>query len=371
MICGFSSMRAASRLFFLSLLLLSSAGLRAQDQTRERDARITLSGHYGFLISHHSTMRYLVKGHVGGMELTWAKPTYGEQQWHRIYDHPTWGFSYIHLDLANPKVLGNLDGLYGFINFPKGRKKRTNIRVGLGLAYLSQRFDRLENHKNIAIGSHLNGLISLGINRDFKLSKHLRLATAISLTHASNGSSKVPNLGINIPTVSLGLTYDLAKEARKKITDSLPAADEKVRYTAIAASGFTEIEPVGGKKYIITEVMGHAAWPLGHAWHVTGGIDLMYNPANIEKLERDTIAVSGSFQNMQPGVKLGGEMFIGRLSMPLEMGVYLYTKMKRNGLIYHRLGLRYQLNERWLVNFTMKTHFAKADYLAWGVGYRF
>jgi hypothetical protein len=365
------SMRTVSRLFFLALLLLTISTLSAQQQNSSRDFKIGITGHYGFLIAHHSTMQYLVKGHIGGFELTWSKPTFGEQEWQRVYNFPEWGVSYLHMELANPEVLGNLHGVFGYFNFPKGKKKRTNFRMGFGVAYLTQHFDRVENHKNIAIGSHLNGLVNLGYNRHFTLSKHLLLETGIYLTHASNGSSKVPNLGINMPTINLGLTYDLSDGTRQRIHDSIRPIDEKPRFVAVATAGFNEIEPVGGKKYLVTEWSGNMSWPLSHRWHAVGGLDIIYNSSNIEKLHRDTVSISSNFENVQAGFKAGGEMFIGKISVPLEMGVYLHTKMKRNGLLYHRMGVRYNFNEHWFGNFTLKTHFAKADYFAWGAGYRF
>lgn len=355
----------------LALLVLVCPRLGAQEQESFPGYKISLTGHYGFLISHHSTMQYLVKGHIGGFELTYTKPTYGEEEWHRALNYPEYGFSVLHLELGNPSVLGNLYGAFGFVNFPSGRKKKANFRLGLGMAYLTKHFDRIENHKDIAIGSHLNGLINLGFDRHFVLSKKLLLETGIFLTHASNGSSKVPNLGINMPTINLGLTYDLSDRSKPRNTDPQSPVERKFHLALVGTAGFTEIEPVEGPKYLITELMCNAGWPLNHLWNAVGGIDVLYNTANLEKLKLDSIAVSSDVQNTQLGIKFGGELFVGKLSMPLEMGVYAYTKMTRNGYIYHRLGLRYHIDEHWLVNFTMKTHFAKADYLAWGVGYKF
>ena len=367
-------MRIAYSLVTLSLLLLSLIPASAQ-QKASPDHKISVNSHYGFLISHHGTMRYLVKGHIGGAEISFIKPTKGNQLWHRVYHRPEWGFSAIYLDLANPDVLGNLYGTWGFMNFPVPWKKkptRLNGRAAIGICYLTRSFDRLENHKNIAIGSHINALVDVRLNSNFKLSKHTRLELGLGLTHASNGSSTIPNLGINMPTINLGLTFDRAEVTRERIKDTLPPVERKLKFAVLATGGVTEIDPVNGPKFPVASVSGNMSWPMEHRWNGVVGIDVMYNTANLEKLYRDTsIVLKSDLVNIQPGFKLGGEIMVGRFSLPIELGVYMYTKMVRNGHFYQRTGLRYQWNEHWFANFTLKTHFAKADYFDWGVGYRF
>jgi hypothetical protein len=357
------------------LLLLFCSITAAGQHAATPDFKISVNSHYGFLISHHGTMRYLVKGHIGGGEISFIKPTYGNQLWHRVYHYPEWGFSAMYLDLSNPDVLGNLYGGVGFINFPvPWRKKptRLNGRAAIGVGYLTKAFDRLENHKNIAIGSKLNALVDLRLNSHFNLSRHMRLEVGLGLVHASNGSSVMPNLGINMPTFNLGLTYDFSAGSKQRITDSITPLEKKLSFAVLATGGLTEIEPVLGPKFPVASVSGNMSWPMEHRWNGIAGIDVMYNTANLEKLHRDTsIVITSNLANLQPGIKIGGEIFAGKFSMPIELGVYMYTRMTRNGYFYQRTGLRYHWNEHWFANFTLKTHFAKADYFDWGVGYKF
>lgn len=367
-------MRIAYSCFILLLLLLCFTPVKGQEKPSP-DFKISANGHYGFLISHHGTMRYLVKGHIGGGEISFIKSTYGNELWHRVYHYPEWGISAIHLNLSNPDVLGNLYGGFAFMNFPVPWKKkptRINGRAGIGLGYLTRSFDRLENHKNIAIGSKLNALVDFRLNSNFRLSQHLRMEIGLGLIHASNGSSVVPNLGINMPTFNLGLTYDLSDGSKQRIRDTIPPVKKELSFAVLATGGLTEIEPVLGPKFAVASVSGNMSWPMEHRWNGIVGVDLMYNAANLEKLHRDTtIILSSNLENLQPGFKIGGEIFAGKFSMPIELGVYMYTRMTRNGYFYQRTGLRYHWNEHWFANFTLKTHFAKADYLDWGLGYKF
>ena len=37
--------------------------------------------------------------------------------------------------------------------------------------------------------------------------------------------------------------------------------------------------------------------------------------------------------------------------------------------LYHRVGMRYQFDNGLLLNMVLKTHWAKADYVEYGIGY--
>ncbi len=75
---------------------------------------------------------------------------------------------------------------------------------------------------------------------------------------------------------------------------------------------------------------------------------------------------------MQEGIKIGYALRIGSLELPLEFGRYVHTLCKETtGNYFHRIGLRYYLKNNLLVNFTLKTHWAVADYWECGIGYVF
>jgi signal transduction histidine kinase len=60
---------------------------------------------------------------------------------------------------------------------------------------------------------------------------------------------------------------------------------------------------------------------------------------------------------------------LDHLKFILGMGVYIKDRYDADNEIYHRVGMRYQFNNGLLVNLTLKTHWAKADYVEYGVGY--
>jgi hypothetical protein len=53
------------------------------------------------------------------------------------------------------------------------------------------------------------------------------------------------------------------------------------------------------------------------------------------------------------------------------MGYYLRDKYKPEDFLYHRVGFRYYLKNGITVNCVLKSHWAKADYAEFGIGYTF
>ena len=75
--------------------------------------------------------------------------------------------------------------------------------------------------------------------------------------------------------------------------------------------------------------------------------------------------------NLQAGVGAVYEVMIGKLSIPLAVGFYAYNNYKEIPFMYLKMGISYYLTKNINLNFTLKSHYAKADFFAYGLGYRF
>jgi hypothetical protein len=62
---------------------------------------------------------------------------------------------------------------------------------------------------------------------------------------------------------------------------------------------------------------------------------------------------------------------MGRLALVVNIGGYIYAPVEVLAPIYSRIGLRYRIKDKFLTNFTLKSHWAKASYFEWGIGYVF
>ncbi|HQW58477.1 MAG TPA: acyloxyacyl hydrolase, partial [Gammaproteobacteria bacterium] len=254
------------------------------------------------------------------------------------------------------------------ISFHFIRKKwlQANFRFGAGLGYIEKPFDRINNYKNNAIGSHLNSAISVLIETKFKLSSHSNLGIGLAMNHFSNGATKTPNLGINLASANIAYAYTFGQRSTK-FQDSSEHFEKHFEYFAVLSSGFKEIAPPGGNKYSIYSVSLNMArvHSLRGKWCV--GLDMLNDGALQNQLSQN-----GKNQSRigvtQAGLTLGWEVVVGKVSFPLQAGVYLVSKYKSNGSIYNRYGIRYHFHKRLFANVSLKTHYAKADYFEWGLG---
>jgi hypothetical protein len=371
----------------LLLLWLLPAVLFAQRDTIRPAVtpRFLIGGsvQYGFLWTHRYNMGHLVKKHLASYEVNIIHISKGRKAWEQPFHYPWTGAAIHIIPLGNPEELGTAIGVYPFINFPLGNKSRTfkaNIRFGWGIGYITKAFDPLENHKNVAIGSHLNTCMSMRLNGMLRMNDKNYIELGLGMTHFSNGAAKLPNLGLNIPMLSVGFYHqvyskpqpfggDLSYDPRvARIKEIL--ADKRWHINAFIVAGWNDTDPPGGHRYLALNVLSSVMKQTARKTRWGFGLDVMYSSAVRKKLASDSIYVS-VFENLQPGVKGCYEFVLGRLSFPVEIGAYLHTVYKDAGPVYSRFGTRYLVNDHFLLHATIKTHFARAEYFEFGAGWRF
>jgi hypothetical protein len=334
---------------------------------------ITPGFQYGFIIAHHSDMLYLTQGHIQVAEVCVARPTHGHHYWDQIFNYPEAGIAFSVFDLGNPQNLGNLYSISPYFDFPFNRSVHSRIcfRVGTGLSYLTKPFDPVTNYKDIAIGSHLNGFVNLRFTWKQEFCKNFRSDIGISFSHCSNGAFKTPNLGLNMPALYAGLAYMIRPCPERIHHDTLPACDHSRFFSIGVGTAISQISPPGGHYFPAGILTGTISkfWNSKNLWSV--GVEIFYNEANYQEIHRNDSTVTRK-QYIQPAVKIGYALCVGRFSMPLEMGVYLYDHVNGETVpMYTHLGLRYQINHRLLAGVMLKTYFARAEFFEWGITYRF
>jgi len=380
----------AARFFLLLSLGMGQHFSSAQDTLPPKKLFIGFCAHYGFIIAHHYNMEYLIKRHVPAGELNFTLQTNGEKHWEQVYKNPEKGLGLYFADLGNPQHLGQAIGVFPFANFPlnPGRKFKLYIRSGHGIGIFTKPYDQLNNHKNNIIGSRINGFVNLRLSSVFFPWKNIRMETGIGLTHQSNAAWTLPNLGINIASVNLGISFmkrqyapsypnpkggNAVDSTATFKTEGREAAPPNYFFTMIAAAGVNQISPPGSKKRYASYTLSACGWKIvSEKSRFCLGGDLFYEMANLAAAKRDTVFdTSNKLNNLQAGVRLGYELVIGKFSLPLEMGAYLFTKTTVNGPLYHRIGLRYYVNKHLIINYTLKTHWVTAENFEFGLGYRF
>lgn len=370
--------------FFFLLLISQQLHAQAGDTTllQKKAPLFNFVGvhvHYGYILAHRYTMGHLIEKHIPMGELDLARQTNGNREWERAFHLPDYGLELSGMSLGNPTQLGYAAAIIPYVDFPLGVEAKLKLRLGWGVGWLTKRFDAIENHKNIAIGSHLNTAFNLRLTKSATLTRSLVLQAGIGITHYSNGAFTLPNLGLNIPTLSLGIYHQqpgmhiCANGRQRKNLPSdtaMPYLFHKWSYTVFGTFGVNEEDQPEGPKRPAYGLYFSAVKQTGRKSRFGAGLDVMYAEAWRISMKRKG-DIYTPLQNTQLGVKGCYEIVLTRLTLPIEMGVYAYSKYKTNGLLYNRYGIRYQFNEHFIGEIALKTHLVVAEYWELCMGYRF
>src|SRR5690606_35998584 len=118
----------------------------------------------GSLMAHRLTMDHLVKDRNNVFELEFSRQDTSGGVWSQIFRHPSRGLALAYQDYGNPTVLGSSFSAFRFIKFPLVQSFKwgfVDFRLGTGVSYITKKYDKLQNGKNIAIGSYINGYVNL------------------------------------------------------------------------------------------------------------------------------------------------------------------------------------------------------------------
>lgn len=388
----------------LLLLLLSAQWMDGQEQyywLQNSNMMMEFRGHYGLFYHHHFEMeRFNAK--FPAFEMSLYQKTYGEKDWHSLYNYPYVGCTFYTSQLGGFDEIGSVVALYPFINYPLLFNDRSELtfKFGAGLSYLTNKFDHLENPYNFSIGSHLNGAVNLSFEYRQLLTRRLMTVASFGLTHFSNGATKSPNYGLNIFSGGLGLAFYI----------NAP----RLPFTPASRPDYYQFEFDGKKWYCIdldyaigvkdvSQTFGKNEQYLVHDLSVRflaqfttcsrAGISLSLTKDNSDKaLAPNPPQYEKEYQLIKPNIGICYSMTMDKLSYIFELGAHLDLKYKsgqsnffneyflkplnmatdmRKGSFYQKVMLRYEVHENIFASFALTTHVARADFLCLGIGYRF
>ncbi len=357
------------KLFFFILSTLGSAQL-SKHTTLQADF------FYGNLLKHNPDVAHLVKGHPSGVILSWNKHTTGENDWEQRLNYPDFGASFIYQDLKND-ILGENYGLYGHYNFYFGdrtkEKKDFFVRLGVGLAYNTNPYDKEENSKNTAFGSHISASIYAMANYKRKITKNISAQTGLTFIHYSNGNTKAPNNGINLFGINVGVNYNFNPKEKEYQYHEKSTFKEPIKYNLVLRSGANEADVINSGLYPFFTTSFYADKRLSHLSAIQLGTDVFVSEFLKEYVKyKNAVDEENNNPNeyMRIGIVAGHELFINKLSVITQLGVYVYDPVDFESVIYERIGLKRYFGEKWFGTVSLKAHAARAEAVEFCVGIR-
>ncbi|MCZ4409084.1 acyloxyacyl hydrolase [Cryomorphaceae bacterium 1068] len=292
-----------------------------------------------------------------------------------LYRRPIMGLGWYASTFHNEDV-GNPNALYYFFKMPYSFREnsRWNFTYGgaFGFSYNFSPFDEVDNPTNIFIGSYRNFYFHAEFTAQFHLSKRFLLEGGVGFKHFSNGAFSLPNAGINLTPVTVGLQYKLGDKDEEVYNRKLEIPQHQK--FGILNVGFimgSKNYDIGGRNYFKGGVGINYLYEVHYKYRLGAGIDIYYadgyearDSSDASALSKSTaFAVNGSWEWM-----LNKNLYV-----PLAVGVYLHRN-EANGdkaPYYLRAGMRYRFDNNIFFGGTIKAHGGAADIFEWTLGYTF
>ncbi len=362
-------------LLFIGFFLFIIFGFSQEDKKRNKYV-LDVSQFNGSILLHNPDISHLITEHPAGFILGFNRKRFGHQDWEADYGYPDSGFTFVYQDMRNP-TLGEHFGLYAHYNF-YFFKRKLQFRIGQGIAYNTNPYDKNTNFRNNAYGSHLLSSTMAMINfHKENLVAGFGIKAGLSLIHYSNANFKAPNTSTNTAAFNFGLTYDLDKDLNYEFKKPGKRAKslEPIHYNIALRGGINESDVVNSGRYGFWIISAYADKRLGRKSALQLGTDLFFSNFLKELIRFQAISfpemnIAANTDFKRVGVFLGHELFINKLSLITQLGYYVYYPFDFEGRVYNRIGLKRYFGDKVFGAVTLKSHAAAAEAVEFGIGIR-
>lgn len=357
---------------------------------------------WGSLMPHTRGMQELYR-HTQGIQLHYQRSMLRNQYHPNLFRKPLYYGTTLNFQSLGSQAAGYAIGLGFSLFIPVNKSLKTRFTSGMGVGYLSRPYS-LDNPTNIAIGSHFNGMMRLGFQRDLWNGKsnngRQSMQLNAGLTHFSNGNWSQPNLGINIPYLSMSYRYQLGNVSSMKGVSldhsqrikQLNLEMDKNRTFRSFSRDWIWIGGmrIGRRQIEIDQEQNFAIGLFELLAERLYSWNELNNNKNLRSFSAHphfgfTVFFDRTYQYTKPNplpeydfqkttelaFLVGNRYVFGRVGVLTDIGVYVYKPASAKKSFFQALGLSYSVNPKWILTARLKVHSSVADYIEWGLGYRF
>ncbi len=360
----------------LTYILYLCFGVVLSQDKQISSSYIDINYFSGNIALHNDDILHLIKGHPEGIIISWSKKTFGHQDWEQRFNYPDYGVSFTYQNFKN-KVLGNNYAFYAHYNF-YFFKRNLMFRFGQGLAFTTNPYHKINNHKNIAFGSKFMSSTYVMLNyKKERIVDRFGLQAGLSLIHYSNANVKAPNTSVNSITVNVGITYNLDENNPEFVNTIVDGEKftQPIKYNFVFRSGINESDVIGSGQFPFYIFSAYADKRINHKSALQLGIDVFFSNFLKEFIAFNAVAFpevneDGKADYKRIGIFAGHELFINKSSLITQIGYYVYYPYDFEGRTYFRVGLKRYFGDKWFGALTLKAHGAAAEAVEFGIGIR-
>lgn len=331
--------------------------------------QIGLNTHYGFIFAHSKDVENTRGSYPLGIALEYSKLKFDSSTYSLCRCYPRTGLSLMYFNYDN-KVLGHSISSIYFLepSFIINKKLLFTPRGGVGLSFLTHPYHPIHNPLNNSYSLPVSVLLQVGAGLHYKINQKLTLNLYANYLHISNGGIKDPNKGINWPTTSLGINYQLNHTVFKKQNFSSKKISTKFNRVEVGIYSSSKIVAVGDKqRYFVPGVFLGYFKQLNHLHSLGIVVDYHRDYSLQEKQKRNAKTLDFDFAS----AAIGHEFLMGKFRFWQQVGIYATKPQEWAFNWYHRWGLKYAITKNLNMGVSIKAHNQIAHFADLRLSYNF
>lgn len=363
------------RISFLIWIPVSSASLFAGDIPGAQRAVIILGlkTHYGFIIPHYKSLKSISATHPWGIEFDAAGLLLSNKAWSNCNCYGRVGASVVYFNYGNPAVLGSSYNLILFGEPYLGFRKKLHmsLRGGIGFTYLTRVYDEVSNPENVFYSSPLSFILQFQLSANYRMNEYLRFKLTGNYNHISNGGARMPNKGMNFPTVSAGMEYFFNARPLEPWPKSKGLLENDPLIYARIFSSITTVPADSlfpDVRKMIAGLEGGVMKGVSNINALGIGMEFSFDGSFREKSERSGTRYSPFI--FAPA--LGHAFIFGKFSFTQQFAWYAYRPFPENDYkFFQRYAIYYQAGKIISIGFSLKAHAQVAEIMDVRAGFVF
>lgn len=285
--------------------------------------------------------------------------------WANRLNFPQTGGTLFYSNIGNNEIFGHQLSAMAFASWNVFNKaeKPYYLKLGLGLSYFSTFYDSITNNRNLNVGSSYSWSFQAGVYKTMLEKNGMNLKLGLIFSHASNGHTQLPNLGINSALLSLSGQFYSKKIDRYQLIKNKSGIIRSENKWAIGIQqglGFHEYGdkdgPVGGPKdgvystsmYVSKIYNRFFKWSFGGTYRY---YDSYERQIKLNDLDEYNDNIKQSASNLV--LFTNAEILMGHVSADLELGFNIYKPF------YKQYEKDFPLGKRYKGYMEFKNHFKK------------
>jgi hypothetical protein len=362
-----------AKFFVQALLIIMATGLTAAAQGT---LSVSWRANYGFIDPSPAKLAYVLDSRPWLAEFDLISQTTGKRSWQKWNGYPQFGAAFLYGNSGSKQYIGSVTGLVPYISLVLFSRAAiyARLRLGVGAAWVQKVFNPETNYGNFVISTHLNVCANALATVGMRVLPRTSLELGVSFFHISNGSVRLPNLGLNPTALSAGIVVDLhgpqpSLSKDQPLQPDLPL-NKKWGYYIYSFVAAKEAFPLESPVALVNVLNLEAMKDFSHTGRWGGGINLTYDRALSNEVANSvTFAFDHSKSQLEVGVYAAYEYVVGPISFPFQLGYYLYNNYPVNAF-YEMIGVKYRITARWILGMALKAHLGNGDFIQWGLGYK-